>query len=457
MADISKIKIGEGDAVNLKDAAARGDISTLVGSHSVAALGDAAWKDIASAITTTETGLATGKQVYDAIQGIGQALHFVGIATQQEGETELQAVERTFPAAQQTAGAIAICGEKEFICAGNGTGGAMKWNEFGDVSAYETKAHAEATYTPMTRTIAGVDLADNITATEMKTALELKGLAFKDSASGSISTADSGTVSVGKAGDYNVSAQTVDVPDTYNALDVTPAGTVEVTKSSAATASYKKTTGVTVSGATATGEQTPNYTPAGTVSKPNVTASLTLAEGSVATVTDAGTGYSLSAGKIEADSDTKAKFVQEAVVMHVGDTTKSEDAECLYVVAAEKGDAVTASKTWTLTNPTLSGSLPTFGSKDVVIKTGTSVAAELAAAPTFTGSGAVLSAEAVLLDADATVTDAVYTASFSGTAAKVTPSVKTTKSGAVSTGSVTVDSETANVTLSTSAKTVTVS
>ena len=43
------------------------------------------------------------------IQDLGQALHFVGIATKLEGQTELESVEAAFPAASQKAGAVAIC------------------------------------------------------------------------------------------------------------------------------------------------------------------------------------------------------------------------------------------------------------------------------------------------------------------------------------------------------------
>ena len=42
MADISKIKLGEGDALNLKDAQGRANMTTLLGAHSLTALGDAA-------------------------------------------------------------------------------------------------------------------------------------------------------------------------------------------------------------------------------------------------------------------------------------------------------------------------------------------------------------------------------------------------------------------------------
>ena len=148
-----------------------------------------------------------------------------------------------------------------------------------------------------------------------------------------------------------------------------------------------------------------------------------------------------------------SNFVTDAIVAAIDET----DTEMLVFSPANKGAAVTASKTWTLTNPTLSGSLPTFGTKDVVVKTGSTVNAELAAAPTFTGTGAILSAEASFASEDASVTDAVYSGGFSGTTKSVTPSVLATKNETVSTGTVTVESETVEGALTKTPKTVTVS
>jgi len=56
---ISKIKLANGNYVDLKDAQARADLLTLLGSHNLEALGAAAWKAIAANITDTDTGLAT--------------------------------------------------------------------------------------------------------------------------------------------------------------------------------------------------------------------------------------------------------------------------------------------------------------------------------------------------------------------------------------------------------------
>lgn len=448
MADISKIKINEGEALNIKDATGRANMTTLLGGHSLTALGDAAWKGVAAAISAESTDLATSKAVYDAIQAIGKALHFVGVATKQDGETELEAVERTYPAASQTEGAIAVCGSKEFIVYGT----TKAWHEFGDESIYLTKAEAEANFVKKILTICGIDLADNISVAEMQAALGLGEMAYADQASGSISTVDSASVVAGKAGEYNVSAQTVAVPATFSALDVTPSGDVEVTKKSGASVSYDKVSAVTVSGTTAGEGQTANYIPAGTISAPNVNASLDLKESDVATVTNAGTAYTLSDGNVEQAADSTSTFAKTGMLAALS----SDDAECLVFTDAQTANAVTASGEITYTKQTISGALPTFGTKAVVIKTGSDVSASLASAPIFSGSGAVLSAEASFASTSASVTDAVYEAGFTGDSASVTPTIATTTDASVSQGKVTVASDTFNVTLTKTAKTVTV-
>ena len=78
-----------------------------------------------------------------------------------------------------------------------------KWEQIGttevNLSGYVLK----------TLTIAGIDLQDNITAAELQEALGLKALAYKDSAKGTISTADSVTVNYTPAGTVDVTlAQT---------------------------------------------------------------------------------------------------------------------------------------------------------------------------------------------------------------------------------------------------------
>jgi len=96
-----------------------------------------------------------------------------------------------------------------------------------------------STYTPQTRSIAGVNLQNNITKAELQNALELQNLAYKNSASGTISTIDSiNSFTVAQAGTYNISGDAVSVPVTYNNLDVTPYGNVNITQNASTTGNF---------------------------------------------------------------------------------------------------------------------------------------------------------------------------------------------------------------------------
>lgn len=445
MADISKIKINEQQALNIKDAQGRADMTTLLGGHNLAALGSAAWLNVVDEVTDGNLNPVTSNAVADAIAALGQALRFVGVATKQEGESEAQAVEREFPAASQTAGAVAICGAKEFICAGS----PLTWNEFGDVSAYETSAHAEATFVKKTLTIAGIDLNDNVTADELKTALGLGALAYKNSASGSITTVDSADdITVAKADTYAVSGIAVAVPASYSPLDVTPSGSVELTAETAASATYAKATSATIS---AVANENGNYQPSRSVNLPNYTSSVTPTKEAVATVTNAGTGYSITKGSVVKGTDSTSQFAETGMVAAL-DTV---DTEMLVFTDASRAAAVTSSGAPVYTAPVLSGALPTFGTKDVMVSATVNTTANGEAS--FSGNKVQIGAELGYTDTAATVVQPTFTAEFSGTSKSVTPEVASTVNAAPSNATVTVASETKSITLNSSAKTVTVS
>lgn len=206
----------------------------------------------------------------------------------------------------------------------------------------------------------------------------LGDLAYKDSASGTIAvtTADSGTFSNGS----------VTASATY-----TPAGSVNVTLAQTATAA-SLTKG--------------DYTPAGTVSKPNVTVTPTTAtvevKDAAGTVT-AGTAASFTRGTFNGGSFTRGvdSYTAPTWTATVPDTT---------VTDPETGNPVTVSTenlqfsfnagsftqgvdsftpathgedTFTANTPT-SVTLPTFKEQSVM----TAASAELDAAPTFTGTTA---------------------------------------------------------------------
>ena len=407
---LSKVKLGN-TTYYLKDA----DVRTILDTF-----GSAVTYDVAPAIADSGTGLVTADQVYDFVN---RQIGAVGDILNLRSETDHTEVET--PAAGDF---VVESDGKEWLYDGTA------WREVGSENAYVLK----------TTTVAGVDLQDNITVAELQQALGLKALAYKDNGSVSITTVDSiNSFSTGKAGSYNVSSTAVSVPATYDALDVTPAGSVTITAGTAAAASYDKTTSVSVATAAPAEGVSPTYTPSGSVSVTNVT--VTPSTGNVATVTSAGTAYQLTAGSVSQAADTTSTFATNGVVATVG---TGDDAETLIISAASTSSAVTASGAVTYTDPQLSGSLPTFGTQSVV--TGITSASATAS---FAGDGVMINATPSSTSTAATVTQPTFTGSFSGTSKSVTPSVATTVSAAGTDGSVTVASETIAPTFTSSEKT----
>ena len=400
---LSKVKFGN-TTYYMKDAAARAILDTF---------GNAALKSVANTISDGGTGLVTADQVYDFV---GQQVGAIGTAL-----NLLSAADHTTVSNAQPGDFVVESDGKEWLCVSDGNDG-VEWREVGDESAYALK----------TVEIAGIDLADDISKAELQQALELGALAYLDSGSVKVTTIDSmKSFSTGKAGTYSVSGSSVSVPATYDALDVTPAGSVSITAGTAAAASYDKVSSVAISAAAPAEGASANYTPSGTVSVTNVT--VTPSTASVATVTNAGTAYQLTAGSMTQGSDTTSAFATEGVVASIG---TGDEAETLILTAASTSNAVTASGTVTYIDPSLSGSLPTFGSATVV-----DGITSASASASFSGDGTVLSASPSFTSTAATMTQPTFTGSFSGTSKSVTPTVATTASAMSSTASVTVDSE----------------
>lgn len=289
-------------------------------------------------------------------------------------------------------------------------------------------------------------MQDNITKAELQEALELHALAYMDAGSVAVTTPDGiNSFSTGKAGEYDVASTPVSVPATYDALDVTPAGSVELTAGTAAAASYDKTTSITMATAAPAEGQSATYTPAGEVTVTSVT--VTPSNVSVAKVTDAGTAYQLTEGSVAHATDTTSQFAVAGMLASID----AEDNEMLVLADATKADAVTAVGAITYTAPTLSGALPTFGTESVV-----SGISSASAEASFAGTGVMINATPAYTSANATMTQPTFTASFEGTSKSVTPSVATTVSAAGIDGKVTVASESITPTLQTSEKTVNV-
>ena len=382
---LSKVKFGN-TTYYMKDAAVRSILDTF---------GNATLQDVALSIADGGTGLVTSDQVYDFVNrqigAVGDILNLLSADDHTEVET---------PAAGDF---VVESDGSEWLYDGSA------WREVGSESAYVLK----------TFEIAGIDMADDITVAELQQALELGALAYKDSGSAKVTTIDTfNSFTTGAAGSYNVSSTAVSVPATYDALDVTPAGSVAITAGTAAAASYDKTTSVAISAAAPVeGTSVANYTPAGDVTVSSVT--VTPSTGSVATVTDSGTAYQLTAGSMSQGSDTTSAFATEGVVVSIGQDN--------------------------------SGSGGADESETLV--TGITSASAVAS---FSGTGTVLSAQPSYTATDATMTQPTFTGSFTGTAASVTPTVATTVQAAGTDGSVTVTSETITPSATSTEKTLTV-
>lgn len=313
MADqfISKIKLANGTVVNLKDAKARQDLLTLLGSHGLTALGDAAWKALASSISDSDEGLANAKQVkayVDSMMATIPEFDVVVVAN----DTLPTASANTFHKVYLVSGGVSGS-YVEYITIRSGSEGSYTytWEQVGSLDA------DFSAYVKKTTTIAGINLDDNITVAGLQSALELGDLAYKDSATGSttLQTIDSITMkSLTVAGDATVTHTSTAASLTKG--DYTPAGSI--TGSAISGGSIN----VTVKDAAAASEATltrGDYTPAGSVTlTANNDGSFQVGgtnSASEVTFTPADDTFvkSLKAGTVDAASFTEGAFTPASI------------------------------------------------------------------------------------------------------------------------------------------------
>lgn len=397
---LSKVKIGE-QIYYLKDAEVRALIDSF---------GDAVTYNVDKTFSADSENIATSKAIATylegAIAGLTGAMHFAGVKTEEEFANGTLA---------GTAGDVIIVGSAEYVYDGT------KWVLIGDEGVYATVAGVEAAYVKKSLTIAGINLEDAITADELKTALGLKALAYKDSASGTIEGVVTGVQDA-----------------TY-----TPAGQVAVTLNHASTA-------MASSG---------SFTPAGSVSG-NVTAAGTVAiarddvngvqvSGTVAAPTITVTPNTAEVQHIASVGELPSYTAAQYVAPSVSEATSqfatagmiaSVDAEETLVIAdASKAAALTGtgfnagSYTAAQFN---AGKLPELGAAQTVV---TGIASATSTAPVFTGDkfGATFAGSEVAIAAsfsgqEGTVNVSgnydkagVESASFSGTEATISHGVTT--------------------------------
>ena len=311
---LSKVNIG-GTTYWLKDAELRAIVDNF---------GDAVNYSVDTTFSKDSANLATSAAIAtyleNAIAGLTGAMHFIG-------------VKDALPATGVD-GDIVIVGTAEYVYADG------EWILIGDEGVYATVAGVEEAYVKKTLTIAGIDLKDAITAEELKTALGLKALAFKDEVTATVSTADS-------------------VAD----AKYTPAGQVAISYKDAQAAA-------TLSG---------KVFAEGTVSAPTITVTPSTVE--VQHINSLGTLPSYTAAAYTAPSVNEAKsaFATAGMLANV-------DGEELKFTAAGTADALTGTgfNAGSYTAATFNaGALPTLGAAQTVVS---GIASAVATAPTFTGS-----------------------------------------------------------------------
>lgn len=356
---LSKIKVGT-QTYYLKDLDARGILDSYKGAVNYDV--DTTFNDKADNLATEK---AIAAYLEGKIAGLTGAMHFVGVVTDLS--------EITSP----KDGDVAIVGTTEYVYA-NG-----EWKELGD----------EGTLVRKTFTIAGIDMMDNITASELQTALSLKALAYKDSVSGSIQV-------ITAVGNH-----------TY-----TPEGDVAVTLSQTPTAI--ESTGKL----TPAGSVTGSVIAEGTVSAPTI--SVVPATAKVQHITSVGSLPSYTKAVYVAPSIGEASTSAFAVNGMVAEVS-AEDNETLMITNAAKAQAVTSCGEFNAGSYTEAefnaGSLPVLGAEQTVV---TGITSATASAPVFSGSEATIAAtfagnEAAISVSGSYDKAAVQSASFTGTEATI--------------------------------------
>lgn len=473
---LSKTQVG-GTVYAIKDAALRAMLDTAATKEAITSI----ITEGANANNTNDTIPTTAALVSwleQQIQGLTGAMHFAGVTDPTAGVTPAARIEALYGENSPEAGDIVIDGTTEYVYDGSA------WKELGDEGVYATKGELADAIADIV--IAGVTIGNDneISAQELKTALGLGDFAYVNTGSSSYDKV-TGVTATFSGATLSLSGTAISVPLTYSAMDVTPAGEVSATASSVdinydkfasasvsvpdmTNAQYQDVSSVVI---TSGSEGTVNYTPAGSVSvSANDAATFNAATTSVATVTDAGTAYSLSGGSVAKDgNDSASAFATEGVTAAM-DTT---DTEMLVFSTAGTANAITTTAGITYTMPTLSGALPTFGSADVA--TGGTISLP-SFSGSFSGTGAVLTATANKANASITgvgtttaaLSNVSYnsitvtvpaqgiTATFSGTSKSVTPSVATSADAAPANAQVTLADQvlTGNITYTTTTITV---
>ena len=263
MADISKIKLANGTTVTIKDAQGRADMTTILGSHALGALGAAAWKAVATEVSKS-ADLPTAEAVKSYVDSAVGKIHNFDVVIDADGSAatgpSVTASADTMYKIYLVPSGEAAAGEYiEYITikSGDGETATFKWEAIGS-----TKTNLTG-YVPTSTTIATIKLDHNITVAELQTALGLGAMAYADKASGSttLQTIDSITMKeVTVAGNAAVTSKAADA--TLTKADYTPAGTINSDAIKGGTVTVTLGDSATKTEATLS---TSEFTPSGTI------------------------------------------------------------------------------------------------------------------------------------------------------------------------------------------------
>lgn len=344
---ISKIQIN-GETRYVKDAAVRALLDTY---------GDVVTHNIASAISDGDGKIATAATVKEYVDSQVGAINKFDVQKYATLPTASASTMYILALVEDATAKSGACAEYITIRTNTAEEGqdpvyTYAWEKIGTTEADLTD------YVKKTTTIAGVDLQDNITKDEMNTALDIKSLGHKDSASGTVSTVDEIAMNeMTVAGNAAVTTTETDIASTgtFTAAG-TVAGTVVPTGTVAVNLSQTGTAATLTKG---------DYTPAGDVS-------VTLSGATFNKITSVGTLPTYTPAEYTAPSvnESKSLFATEGVTADIDET----DDELLVIAAASTTNALTGTgfNAGSLTKATYSaGTLPTMEENTVGVATST--------------------------------------------------------------------------------------
>lgn len=415
---LSKIQNGT-QLYYLKDTEARAALA-----HEISKLGSAAYRTATDTVVADSDNLVSSKAVIAYLEGtiadVTKALIFQGVADEGSDFTNNQ-VYIDGELINPSKGDVVLFGVKEYVFDGS------KWVELGDEGLYLSKTEAATTYVKKTLTIAGVDLADDITADELFNALGLGALAKKSSATGTVAGQTiTGVKATGTStGSINVTLEATE-KDVASTGKYTPSG--NVTGSVTPSGSVSVTVSTSAADATLTKG---DYTPAGTVA-------VALSGGEFNKITGVGTQASFTEG-VYTPAELKTKDVTIAEHDHLS-ASVTEDETLVFSSAHIEALSFKAVDTFSggskASDTFIANSLPTMEAHTVgvqsasfsgtlaedLVVTGVSYAkANSEATATFTGDKNDISATFSGTEGDVSVSGkchdyAVKTAEFTGEA-----------------------------------------